>query len=274
VQGEEIRYELLGGQAPRDDGSETTQPIPQASFSSFELEQKDGRGDIQLLERPSAANGFTAKLKFSDPKSGDDRYHARLRWEWNQLTPLKSGTQLSQQPAVPPVLVSPPPPIEPQPLPTTETVNAPQPPSGGVLDQHLGALRGEAQQLEQMRQPEPPAGVELHSSDNNPSRYDNGPEGLFEYRGRVDGTVVFRIRGDRVFAEAESGRPSEVERFSFSQPLPATKMRDVRVEQKDGRGEVTLLEIPWDGNGYTAVIRVSDPKGGDDRYHFRLTWTR
>jgi hypothetical protein len=52
------------------------------------------------------------------------------------------------------------------------------------------------------------------------------------------------------------------------------KMREVQVERKDGRGDVTLLEIPWDGNDYTAVVRVSDPKGGDDRYHFRLTWTR
>jgi hypothetical protein len=175
---------------------------------------------------------------------------------------------------MPPALVSPPPPIEPQVLPTSETVNAPRPPSGGVLDQHLGALRGSAQDLEQIQQTPLPAGVELHSSDNNPANYDNGTEGLFEYRGRVDGSVIFRIRGNRVLAEAESGQPTEVERFSFSQPLPAMKMREVRVERKDGRGDVTLIEIPWDGNGYTAVVRVSDSRGGDDRYHFRLNWTR
>ena len=274
VQGEEIRYELAGGQPPRDDGSETTQPIPRATFTKFEMEQRDGRGEIQLLEQPSASNAFTATLKFSDTKSGDDRYHARLRWEWSDLTPLKPAGQLTQESAMPPELVTPPPPIEPPLLPTSETVNAPQPPTGGVLDQHLGALRGEARQIEQIQQSTLPAGVELHSSGNNPANYDNGPEGLFEYRGRVDGTAVFRIRGDRVFAEAESGQPTEVERFSFSQPLPAMKMREVRVERKDGRGDVTLLEVPWDGNGYTAVVRVSDPRGGDDRYHFRLTWTQ
>jgi hypothetical protein len=122
--------------------------------------------------------------------------------------------------------------------------------------------------------PSPLPGVELSSSENDPSRYNNSSEGLFEFRGRVDGSVLFRIQGGRVFAEAEAGRPAEVERFSFSQPLPSSGLAAIEVEQRDGRGEVVLLERPWQGNNFTAVIRVSDPRGGDDRYHFRLQWRR
>jgi hypothetical protein len=37
---------------------------------------------------------------------------------------------------------------------------------------------------------------------------------------------------------------------------------------------VVLLERPWQGNDFTAVVRVEDPSGGDDRYHFLLQWRR
>ena len=122
--------------------------------------------------------------------------------------------------------------------------------------------------------PREPAGVELHSDHNNPKRYNRHDEGRFEFRGRIDGTVVFRLRGDRVFAEITSGRPLAVDRFFFSQPLPAVTLGRVEVEQKDGRGKIVVLERPWEGNHFTAVLQVSDPKRSDDRYHFRLHWKR
>ena len=117
-------------------------------------------------------------------------------------------------------------------------------------------------------------GVEIFSDDNDPSRYNDADNGLFEFRGRVDGTVRIRIRGDRVLAESTGGRPPEVERFSFTQPLPSSRVGDMGVERKDGRGKVVLLERPWEGNHFMAVVEISDPKGGDDRYHFRLTWKK
>ena len=116
--------------------------------------------------------------------------------------------------------------------------------------------------------------MELSSADTNPSRYNQDREGLFEFRGRVDGVVVLRIRGDRVYAEVRSGAPIKVERFSFSQPLPAAPFREIKVEQKDGRGEVRLLETPSSANDNTATVQISDPRGGDDRYHFQLKWRR
>jgi hypothetical protein len=35
-----------------------------------------------------------------------------------------------------------------------------------------------------------------------------------------------------------------------------------------------LLERPWEGNNYQAVIQVSDPERGDDKYGFDLEWER
>ena len=249
MQGGLLRYRLIDGKPPVDSGSDYTQPLPRATFRKFELQQKDGRGDVRLLETPSESNDFTARLRISDPKGGADRYHVRLRWEWDELVPM-----------TPPV-----------------------PSRSRILSKHLENIRlveeipradespgGETQAAG----PREPAGVELHSDHNNPKRYNRHDEGRFEFRGRIDGTVVFRLRGDRVFAEITSGRPLAVDRFSFSQPLPAVTLGRVEVEQKDGRGKIVVLERPWEGNHFTAVLQVSDPKRSDDRYHFRLHWKR
>ena len=83
-----------------------------------------------------------------------------------------------------------------------------------------------------------------------------------------------RIQADRVMAENTDGRQVAVERFSFTQPVPSSRVRDMGVEKKDSRGKVVLLERPWGGNQYLAVVEISDPKLGGDRYHFRLKWRR
>jgi hypothetical protein len=116
--------------------------------------------------------------------------------------------------------------------------------------------------------------TELTSPRNDPSRYRTGSEGALDFRARVDGTVLVRIIGDRVFAENTSGRPLELDRFTFSQPLPRQRLSRVELYKKKGRGEVVLLERPWEGNNYQAVIRISDPSGGAADYRFELEWER
>ena len=74
VQGAKIRYEVLKGREPSDDGSEYSQEIPRAIFKKFEVEKKDGRGNILVLEKPSIQNDFSLRLRFVDPKGGDDGY--------------------------------------------------------------------------------------------------------------------------------------------------------------------------------------------------------
>ena len=287
VQADTIRYRVLSGRPPKDDGSEHSQPIPRARFRRFELEKKDGRGRITLVEPPSAANNYTARFKISDPKGSDDRYHARLRWEAGEAVETIAAPPRSRPVSTPPA----PPTAPPTALPTLPAdpranQNEPAPPTAPrrsrVLSKHMEAvLRGPRSETptpaEAPRAQAPKIdlpGVEIFSGDNDPNRYDDANNGLFEFRGRVDGTVRVRIRGDRVLAESTAGRPLELERFSFTQPLPSSRVGDMGVEKKDGRGKVVLLERPWEGNHFMAVVEVSDPKGGDDRYHFRLSWKK
>jgi hypothetical protein len=236
VQGSTIRYESVSGRPPANEGSEYSQELPRAHFTRFTLSKRDGRGEVELLEQPSAANDYTAKLRFSDPKGGDDHYQARLEWEWDTLA-------------------------EPDPQPT------------GILSRHMEVL-GEAGNASIQRGSSTPPGTELRSGTNDPSEYSNSSSGAFEFWGRVDGTVILRIQGDRVYAENTSGRPVELEKFAFSQPVPGSRVGKMELDKRDGRGQAVLLERPWEENGFQAVIQISDPSGGDDNYHLVLRWER
>jgi hypothetical protein len=118
-------------------------------------------------------------------------------------------------------------------------------------------------------------GDELTSAYNSPSRYDiDDREGELEFRGRIDHEVILYVRSDRVFADVLQGRAVGGVRFSFSQPLPARRLRGVGLDLKRGRGEVELIEEPGFANDYTTVIAIMDDRGGDDEYHFVLYWRR
>ena len=238
VKGASIRYEVIRGREPSDDGSEYSQEIPRAIFKKFEVEKKDGRGNILVMEKPSAQNEFNLKLRIIDRKGGDDRYHARIKWERERL-----------QPPAPP---------KGQPILTV----APPAPDRVVLSEAP------------VPTPQDPAGTQVFSKDNDPGDYDRDRDGEFEFRGRIDGSVVISLRRDEVFIRVLNGHPVEVDRFSFSQPLPPGLYKSLELEKKDGRGEVLLQERPWEGNDHAAVIQISDPKGGDDRYHFKFKWKR
>ncbi len=262
LQGSSIRYDVHNGRAPRDEGSEYSQAVPRATFRKFLLNKKDGRGKVVLLEEPTGDNQYTAKLKISDRKGGDDHYHVRVEWEWDQLAPKP----IVRPASIPPASV-PPASIPPTSIPTD---------TAGIFSRHPRPT--------QPGSPPPPAspmppqdqvaGVELFSDENNPRKYDRDDEGDFEWKGRVDGTVILRLQGNRLFAETLSGKPLKLDWFEYSQPLPTGTFKKIELDKKDGRGDVLLVERPWLQNRFTAVIQISDPKGGDANYRFKLKWKK
>lgn len=102
--------------------------------------------------------------------------------------------------------------------------------------------------------------------------HDGRRGGRFEFRGRIDDEVIFYIRGGRVSVQNRAGRGMLIERWSLDDSLPVGRPVRLKLDRKDGRGRIQLLESPNPRNNYTAVVRVVDTKGGSDRYHFRLDW--
>jgi hypothetical protein len=124
----------------------------------------------------------------------------------------------------------------------------------------------------------PPGGAAysqpLDSRDNHPDRYDRDREGEFQFRGRVDGVTVLHIHADQVRSEVLTGQPVRDQKFQFSQPLPTTTLREIALTEIVGRGRVELVEKPWEGNRYTAVVRITDNSPGEGQYTFKLAWRR
>jgi hypothetical protein len=124
---------------------------------------------------------------------------------------------------------------------------------------------------------QPPGGRNsrpLESSRNDNRDYNRDRTGSFEFRGSVDDATVLHIRSDQVREEDISGKPIRGSRFVFSQPLPAERLRSIELIDVEGRGEVELVEKPWEGNKFTAVIRISDRQRGNNPYRFKLVWSR
>ncbi len=93
----------------------------------------------------------------------------------------------------------------------------------------------------------------------------------FRWKGRVDGVDEILIQGRSVRVNHLEAKPIQEQDYRFSASLPE---RDVEVELREikGRGKVRLMEQPSARNDYTAVVRIEDDKGGDDKYEFELRW--
>jgi hypothetical protein len=79
VQGDQANWQELSGQPASDTTLRCTAGMP-AEGVEVEVEKRGGRGSVRLLEAPSAANGFAAKVQVDDPRGGADRYRIRIRW--------------------------------------------------------------------------------------------------------------------------------------------------------------------------------------------------
>lgn len=92
------------------------------------------------------------------------------------------------------------------------------------------------------------------------------------WSGVVDDVVELRIQGRRVEVIERSGARTRDVRTDFgNQGLPRQNAT-VRLQRADGRGSVAVVQQPAVWNGYTAVVRIRDERGGAARYDLDLTW--
>jgi hypothetical protein len=100
-------------------------------------------------------------------------------------------------------------------------------------------------------------------------RYD----GVFRWKGRVDVGADIAIRADSHTVSDLGGQGVREDRASFAAPLPGSDVA-VSLHKLDGRGDVELIQAPDASNGYTAIVRIEDDKGGADNYELELRWRR
>lgn len=96
-----------------------------------------------------------------------------------------------------------------------------------------------------------------------------GGDGKCTIEVRVDGTAEIEVYGDQARIRTLSGAPARFVRFQCNQAMPMAP-NDFRFRGIDGRGRQDLVQ-PAVG-GRPAVIRIDDPKGGEEGYTFDVEW--
>jgi hypothetical protein len=174
--------------------------LPRTS-ANVVVQLDDGRGDVEVIEQPSARNGYQAVLRVRDPRAGADRY---------RLT-------------------------------------------AGVDNRGDDVYYG-------------------RRDDDRGNNRRNGGAGALIWSGRVDDVVDIQISVRRADAITRSGvRASDVNANIRGGGLPNRNV-NLHIDQRSGRGSISVVQRPSARNGYTAIIRIFDRRSGAAYYDFTAYW--
>jgi len=94
---------------------------------------------------------------------------------------------------------------------------------------------------------------------------------VLEWRGQVDREIQIRVDNRRASVIEMGSNERARRRVDMMSGIPNRPGR-LYVQRIDGRGDVDVIQQPSQSNGYTATIRIRDPKGGADRYRIAVYW--
>jgi hypothetical protein len=97
-------------------------------------------------------------------------------------------------------------------------------------------------------------------------------QNVLHWRGSVDDGLEIRVQGTRITYRNLSGKGfrnvrAELPRFG----IPRDNVQ-LRLREFQGRGDVYVVQQPTRRNGFTAVIRIYDPRPSFGYYDFDVAW--
>lgn len=207
------------------------------------VEVNDGRGDVDVIEQPSARNGYQAVVRVRDPRGGADNYRLTAyiddRYGRDEIDDRRDRDRRDRD--------------------RRERGNNG---NGG------GWGRGNGRDNDRD-----------NNRDSRNGGYDdrgrndrNGAAGSVNWSGRVDDVVEIHISGRRIDAITRSGaRVSDVNANIRGAGLP-NRNANLQIDQRAGRGSIAVVQQPGAWNGYTAIIRINDSRSGAAYYDFTAFW--
>jgi len=195
-------------------------PLP-LQDGNLRVVREAGRGEVSVIQEPTAQNGYTAIVRIVDNEGGADVYRLSAYY-----TPLNAGRYGR----------------------------------GRGLGQGQG--RGQGRN----------GGYDDRNGNGRDDRYDRGRNNgaqdaaALRWSGDVDGDVLITWRGNDVSQRMINGAP--VRRATsnvLGNPIQARNGQLV-VSTREGRGRVDVVQEPSARNGYTSIIRISDPERGYGHY--------
>lgn len=218
----------------------------------------DGRGDVDILENPSARNNYTATVRVRDRRAGADNYRIVLTYEANDVRGFPGDGR-------------------------NDRGNDGRNNRGddGRNDRRNDGRnnRGEDGRNNRRDDGHDDRGDNGRNDGHNRSGNDRGDydrgrrdAGALRWSGQVDGVAEIRIQGSRV--EALAARGNTLRNVRYDVVGAALPRRDVRVEmaRPEGRGTVRIVQQPSVWNGYVAIVRIDDGRTGYGAYSFDIRW--
>jgi hypothetical protein len=263
------------------------------------LDVSEGRGFVHIAEQPRADNRYTLAVAIEDRQTGSSFYSIALYWNAGDVYDRRPGggtDRITWSGRVDDeVLVS----CRGSHC-TSETVSGapvmhervkvsrPLPDRDVLMTLENVDGRGEVRLVEQpaesngytarvrIRDPQGGAGdYSFALTWARPGRLDpqlaTAQTGLV-WSGRVEGTIRVTVRGGAAFSQVVNGHPVEAENARFERPLPSRSDLNPSVKKRQGRGNVDIVEVPSNRNGYQLVFEVRDSGGGSDLYEVEVAW--
>jgi hypothetical protein len=111
-----------------------------------------------------------------------------------------------------------------------------------------------------------------YDHDNRNGRgYGYGRREVYEWNGVVDKEIQIQLRGNRAYVQAMGAGEDRNSRGRVISGLPQ-QTGNLVVQRLEGRGDVDVIEQPSPRNGYTATLRIRDPRGGASPYRIVAYW--
>lgn len=196
---------------------------------------QNGRGDVAVVQQPSARNDYTMIMRIVDRSSGTDNYRVTAYWtpdDYRSGNGNGNGAWDGRNES-----------------------GYPTRPSRGRDD---GDDRGN--------------NGGYGRGNGGYGRGGSNDVSALRWTGEVDDALEIRIQGNRVDYRTLNGKSVRNVRADLGRGgLPRTDAQ-VFVTDVYGRGSVSVVQQPSSHNNYTAVIRVYDPRPGYGDYSFDLNW--
>jgi hypothetical protein len=98
-----------------------------------------------------------------------------------------------------------------------------------------------------------------------------GGIGSATWSGRVDNIVQLTLQGNSLRAQDMTNSGMQTTYQNVNGSLPRRSVI-VNANKFGGRGDVRVVQQPNRSNGFTAIVEISDPRGGADNYRVDINW--
>ena len=232
MRGSNLRTFDVGQTEPRQERGRAFSALPRQD-GEVTVQVMNGRGTVDVIEQPSAQNGYATTIRIQDPRGGADNYRLVAYWQ-----PYSNGEYIGRN-------------------------------NGRARGRDRDRDRDD---IYRGRDNGGYNNGRNNGGYNNGQYGQYGNQTALHWSDNVDDELDIRIQNGQVnYRTVRGAQPTSI-RADAGNLNMTRNGGTLNVVQNQGRGSVSVIQQPSQWNGYTTVIRIKDPQGGYGFYDFNLIW--